>query len=94
LGFWEKPFHYRFSFSGAISTLARQEEDSSRVLIGVHLVLDFILEGVGKHIGLHRVSVVICRKRPSFRSAGARRVDCRSTLLEQSRVRLGEPWLH
>jgi hypothetical protein len=55
LGFWEKPFHCRFSFGGAISTLARQEEDSSRVLIGVHLVFDFILEGVGKHIILHRV---------------------------------------
>jgi hypothetical protein len=75
LGFWEKPFHYRFSFGGEISTLARQEEDSSRVLIGVHLVFDFLLEGVGKHISLCRVFATIFRKRLSFRSVGTKRVS-------------------
>jgi len=32
----EKPFHYRLSFSGARPTLAKKEENSSRVLIGIH----------------------------------------------------------
>ena len=76
MGFWENPFHSKFSFSGEISTLARQEEDSYRVLIGVHLVLDFILEGVGKHIVLHKVFVVIFKKRSSFRYIGAKRSSC------------------
>jgi hypothetical protein len=48
LGFWSKPFHYRFSFGGAISTPARQEEDSSGVLICIHLVFDFLIKGVGE----------------------------------------------
>jgi len=34
LGFWEKPFQYWFGFGGAISTLARQEGNPSRISIG------------------------------------------------------------
>jgi hypothetical protein len=43
--------------------------------IGVHCVFYFILEGVGKHIGLRRVFETISRKRLSFRFIGARRVS-------------------
>jgi hypothetical protein len=44
LGFWEKPFHYKFGFSGAIPTLARQEGDSYGVFLGFIVALDFIPE--------------------------------------------------
>jgi hypothetical protein len=38
LGLWEKTSHCKFNFGVAISTLDRQEEDSSGVLIGIHYV--------------------------------------------------------
>jgi hypothetical protein len=46
LEFWAKTFHCRFSFGGAISTLGRQERDSSGVLLDFLVVLDSILERV------------------------------------------------
>jgi hypothetical protein len=75
LGFWAKYFHCRFSFGGAIPTQARQEENSSKILNGVHWVFDFILEGVEKYITLCMVFVAIFMKRQIFKPIGDRRVS-------------------
>jgi hypothetical protein len=47
LGFWEKPFHYWFGFGDAISTLARQRGNPSKISIGARQ------EGGGSIHGLH-----------------------------------------
>jgi hypothetical protein len=48
IGVLEKPFHCRFSFSGAISTLARQRGGFIVALIGVHLVFQINVARIEK----------------------------------------------